>query len=745
MLTAPLASTDLALLVLRILPLAALDRTLADLELANAGVKAAYAALEQKNAELGQFNRDLEKLVAARTAEARAAAEEARKASEVKSAFLANMSHEIRTPMNAVFGMADLLSRTDLSTQQRRLVTTINQSATTLLTIINDILDLSRIEAGKFELSVQDFDLRECVEGVVEAFAQEAQRKGLDLNLLLPLSVPLLVKGDAGRLRQVLTNLIGNAMKFTSEGEVSVRLELLDAREGRSVIRFTVSDTGIGIDPAVKSILFKPFVQADSSISRRFGGTGLGLSISQHLVQMMDGEIALDSTVGKGTTVTFTVRLAQGEGAQVKLPVCPTVIREQRVLVVDDRDTNRQIICSYLTDCEARPETAASAEEALAAMHQAANEGNPFVLAVVDMIMPGINGLELARRVKADPLLAGMPLIMVTSLSWKADNETAREAGISDLLTKPVRRADLLEAVRKAFGVASAGDGALAAAKGSTPGGRDAFKGARVLVAEDNPVNQEVMREYASLLGCDAEIAENGRIAVAAFETGRFDVILMDCQMPEMDGLAACRRIREIERQAGRPRTPVIAVTANAYGSDRAMCLAADMDDFMSKPFTEAQLAATLARWLNAAKARASEPESGRASDAAGAEGPAQKHATLDQSKLAQFEKRKAGMAARLAELFLSTAPKSARQIMNAVVEDDHEKIRAAAHSLRSASANIGAAELARLAGVMEEQARSKQPMPACLMQAALIEAELCSVENELGRIDWRHKKDKLA
>jgi two-component system, sensor histidine kinase and response regulator len=729
--------------VLRVLPISALDRAMGDLEAANAEVRSVNAALELKNSELSGFNEGLEKLVAERTEEAKAAAEQAKQASQVKSAFLASMSHEIRTPMNGVLGMADLLTRTPLSIHQQRLVTTINHSARTLLKIINDILDFSRIEAGKLELDEQEFNLAQCVESAVELLAEDAYKKQLELNVLLPSMLPAFVVGDMGRLRQVLVNLIGNAVKFTKEGEVTVRVAECGERDGKSVIRISVADTGIGIDAAAKERLFMPFSQADSSISRGFGGTGLGLSITSSIVGMMGGEVSLDSEIGKGTTVSFEVLVAKSDRNSGPEVVCPVVIRGQRVLVVDDRAVNREIVCSYLQDCGALTETANSAEEALALLKASVADNREFALAVLDMIMPGVNGLELARRIRAAPELGETRLIMVTSLSWKGDSKSARDAGIGEFLSKPIRRGELLDAVRRCFAAqvipVQLADLSSIRSFEALPASASASRGAlarlRVLVAEDNPVNQEVAREYAMSLGCECVIADNGRLAVEAYAASKFDVVLMDCQMPEMDGLTACRKIRDLERERGGVRTPIIAVTANAYDSDRMMCLAADMDDFMGKPFTEDQLADVLLKWCGANLGDAAEAGQSELDTAARDELDAVE--TLDVSALGAFEKQRTGMAARLAEMFLMTAPKSVRQIMMSIVEADHDKIAVLAHGLKSSSANIGALELQRLAVIIENQALEKSELGQCLATAVKLENEICKVETALSRTSW--------
>jgi two-component system, sensor histidine kinase and response regulator len=624
------------------------------------------------------------------SSELRAAHIVAEAASKAKSEFLAKMSHEIRTPMNGVMGMSEILSNTQLNERQKRLLSTIRTSADTLLTIINDILDLSRIEAGKMNIEQRPFPLRGCVEGAVELVAEQAFSKGVELTLLVENNVPDMVTGDAGRLRQICINLVGNAIKFTQNGEVAVRVSTSDNSAGQPMIQFEIRDTGIGIDGETQKRLFQPFSQADNSISRKFGGTGLGLAISRHLVELLGGFVRLDSTPNVGTIVTFHLPLPGVERAIINDAGPETNVQKPdmkgaRVLVVDDRATSRNVYKSYLEFMNVSVEWAASAEQAMVLIDVANAAGQPYPLIIADRLRPRQSGFGLLDCLKARPDIKAMPVILAMAVTWRGHGHESEASGAAQIIAKPVRRDDLLKAVECCLkpGVGSMGE------KSSLPRTSETSRktlSAHVLIAEDNPVNVEVACAFLEALGCTYEIATTGHQALTAWERGKFAAVLMDCQMPEMDGLSATRAIRKREQELNRKRVPIIAVTANAFAEDRAACLAAGMDDYLSKPINEDHLSARLRKFLVHETALPMPSGKSQSKNAASV-------AILAGDKgVAKSDVRKSG-----SKPFNDLAIVTVTGLQAAIEARDDNALLSAAQTLKSASIGVGAFHLASL------------------------------------------------
>lgn len=526
------------------------------------------------------------------------AKEMSEQAARVKSEFLANMSHEIRTPINGVLGMNEILLATDLSEKQRRCANTVRRSAESLLRVINDVLDFSKMEAGKLEIRHGSFDLRELVEDIGDLFAEAAHNKGIELVCAFPVDAHVNFRGDVGRIRQILTNLVGNAIKFTEQGEVVIRAQEIedDDAPGNLIVRFEVRDTGVGIVKEKQQHIFSPFAQVDGSANREFSGTGLGLAISSQLAQMMGGQIGVESVSMQGSSFWFTVPLIKElTRASATLPP-EEALQEFRILVVDDNATNIEIYTHQLSAWKADFDCATSGAEALEYLRAASASHRPYSIVVLDMHMPGMDGMMLARAIADDPSIADVRRVMLSSIGDQLEAAQYQALGIEAYLTKPVRQAEFYNCIVSVLDSAHS----CADTKTDQPrseAAKPALQG-RVLLVEDNLINQEVACAFLSSMGLEVELAEDGLAAIEMWSKASYDLVLMDCQMPKLDGFEATIAIRRIENEQARRRSPIVALTANAMQGDREQCVAAGMDDYLTKPFTESQLRAVVSQWL---------------------------------------------------------------------------------------------------------------------------------------------------
>ncbi len=726
------------------------------------GVQNDITLRKRAEEEVRSFNDTLERRVEERTAQLEEARKAADAANRAKSDFLANMSHEIRTPMNGVIGMTELLMGSGLNDEQHEFAETLRNSGESLLFIINDILDISKIEAGAMSLEEIDFDLRMELEDTLHALAERAHDKGLELTGFVDLDMPTALKGDPFRLRQVLTNLIGNAIKFTEEGEVGLRAELAEERDEAVLVRFEITDTGIGMTEGQQGRLFEAFTQADTSTTRRYGGTGLGLTISKQLVELMGGEVWVESVPGEGSTFSFTASLVkQPEQAQTVL-VPRSDLRGLRMLVVDDNETNRLILDKQVTSWGMIAGLAGDADTALRMMGEAHASGAPYDVAILDMHMPDIDGVELAKRIKGDPDLSPTRLVLLTSMGRRDDARTAGDAGFAAYLTKPIRQSELYDCLVTVMGSSERlpdqsprrtkpplltrhdlrqGPGRTRPRAGDRRENRP-----RVLLAEDNPVNQKVAVKMIENLGYRVDVAANGTDALAAVSRTPYAAILMDIQMPDMDGYEAAREIRRREKRASRRRvmqgysahvrrTPIIAMTANALRGDREKALEADMDDYLAKPVRPAALNTVLERWVppNLGLPEGDSPGSDAPPD--GGNGHTFPGEPIDPAVVESL--RELGgddVLGELVEMFLGdTAPRLAA-LGKAVEAGDASTVEQVAHTLKGSSGNMGARLMSELAASLQNIGASGDLSDAA-GRVGQLEAEFARVRASLSTL----------
>jgi two-component system sensor histidine kinase/response regulator len=698
--------------------------------------------IEGRGNALANHRDELERQVSVRTEQLEKAKNAAEAASRAKSGFLATMSHEIRTPMNGVLGMTEMLLGTVLTEAQRNYTGMVKRSGEHLLVIINDILDFSKIEAGKLTIEYIHFNLWDLLDDIDHAFMPQVQAKGLAFGFDISPDIPIAVCGDPNRLRQVLANLLSNAVKFTDRGQVSVKGRV-ESEDAQSVtLRFEVHDTGIGISRDARQRIFDAFSQADNSTTRKYGGTGLGLAIARQLVELMGGKIGIDNGVTQGSIFWFTVSFDKRRIEPDEAGAPPSALEGSRALIVDEQASSRDALEHQLASWGVACDSEVSATSVQNRLQQAVKDGNCYDVAIIDMDLQRTSGLALAAAIKADPLTKSTRIVLLSSERCAADLVQRRQAGVAYQLIKPARAGDLFECmlVRPRGTLTAPVSVPIAPRKVST---QAKARRRKVLLAEDNPVNVEVAQAMLDSLGLDVQCAKNGAEALQAVQAGQFDAVLMDCQMPVMDGFAATAEIRRVELLQGQGRTlPVIAITANALAGDREACLAAGMDDYLSKPFTQQELGAVIARWIGvplAATVHHDEAaantivEPAAASPAAIVNRDIINHGALAHIR-ALSKDRGDALVHKVIHAFVDDTPQHLRTLHQAIVGSDANNMRKAAHSLKSSSANVGADHLAQLCKEMETLGRTDSTVGASGILTTM-EQEFQAVRHSLNAI----------
>ncbi|MES2018553.1 MAG: response regulator [Pseudomonadota bacterium] len=704
------------------------------------------AQIEGRGAALTHHRDELERQVGVRTEQLEKAKNAAEAASRAKSAFLATMSHEIRTPMNGVLGMTEMLLGTSLTESQRNFTKLVKRSGEHLLVIINDILDFSKIEAGKLSIEYINFNLWDLLDDINNIYTPQAHAKGLALDFDIANDIPIAICGDPNRLRQIMANLLGNAIKFTDRGQILARV-LVTGEDGPTVgLRFEVHDTGIGVSRDARSRIFEAFSQADDSTTRKYGGTGLGLAISRQLVELMGGTIGVDNAPTEGSVFWFTISFDKRRVEADEPGTSLKPIEGLRVLIVDEKPDSRDELEQQLADWHVSADLASSPLDALARLSNAAAAGKPYDVAIIDMHLTRTSGLSLAAAIKGDPATSATRILLISDNRLAADPVQRREAGVAYQLIKPARAGDLFECIMtrprgvRAPSSAAVPETAVPSAKlaAAAPQALVPARARRVLLAEDNPVNVEVARAMLDSLGLVVQCARNGAEALQAVRAGAYDIVLMDCQMPVMDGFAATAEIRRHEQASGRARSlPIIAITANALQGDREACLAAGMDDYLSKPFTQQQLGAVIGRWIGVPIAASRHhddeiPVLPLETREVIARSAINRHA-LENIRALSLDRGDA-LVHKVIAAYVDDTPGHLRTLRHAIVGVDPGKLRKIAHSLKSSSANVGAEALAQMCKEMESLGRTDTTEGAAVILTDM-EQEFQAVRHSLSAI----------